>query len=156
MHVFEKLVSGGQIVSSYDERGIYSYGGDFLAICQGIDDWFVKKVNRSFKCREELYPTFMPLKAINRVDYFSKFPTMAYVLYSINNSDEKNIAVISRGASEGKVKDEFFFTNHGFLDWAKGKVFNPSTCYHTFLNHKGNLLKDDVSVWRCIIQRVQI
>ncbi len=154
-NLYNELIKSRQIILKNGECGIYSYSGQFLTVMEMIDKWFVQTIKNNYVCMEETYPDFLPIKEINRINYFSKFPTIPYIQYPIKNKEKENILMISSDAEKGKLKEDYFITNHTLLDEKQGMVFNPSTCYHTFITRKGEKICKDLEVVTAISQCVR-
>lgn len=133
--LFNYLIRTRQIVPGYGE-GIYTFSGLYMELMVALDTLFVNIAKKMFNANEERYPTIFPLRELNKIKYFKKFPHLASLVYQVDIHDAEIHNQISKDANAGLVDDVYFLRHPKYLRHQANYVLNPSVCYHTFLMHK--------------------
>lgn len=152
INIYNELLNSGQLKQVYDNKGIYAFSGLYLTVCQEIDNLFVEIARSKYKLTNERYPATLPIKELNKIDYFKKFPSFPFIQYAINNNSDMINSNIANDAKFNKIENDYFLNNNNYMKRDFGQVFNPSTCYHTFVNRKNMILDDELSVITAVSQ----
>ncbi|GAA0375747.1 hypothetical protein [Paenibacillus motobuensis] len=150
--IYTKLLASGQLSNTGYHYGTYAYSGLFWKLLLAIDELFTELAKEAYNIIEEQYPTIFPLTELNNINYFYKFPSFPIISFPLNKDDHKINQQISDDAKAMKIDDGYFKHHPHFFSDEKCFVYNPSTCYHTFLNRKNSTPSKRLTVVTAVSQ----
>ncbi len=114
-------------------NGQSAFSGELLGLYQRLDRLFFGWA-REYDAAEYAFPTFIPARELDKVDYFRSFPHLATFPVALDGSEENLRAFAGRGplSAEGNVR---LTAPAPIRD-----VITPAACYHFYVQFQGETL----------------
>ncbi|MDA0155200.1 hypothetical protein OH460_23050 [Vibrio sp. Makdt] len=140
-NLFQSLIKDREV--SVMSKGFYTYSGDFLLVMYGVRRLLDECIEWSHNVRLEEYPQVLTVDALDKVNYFRKFPGFNYVARKF-----KKDAFSNTTKENDPIGNKFIDHDTNCYD-GESYVLNPSACYHTFLNHQNESFDKGLNIFLC-------
>ena len=112
------------------ENGQTAYSGAYLDAFSNLDQFFVNLAKKQ-SAKEYLFPSFLPVKELAKIDYFVSFPHLANFPVSLKDEGDniKNFVATGSTGCEGHLS----LTETTAIE----NILTPAACYHFYVALKG-------------------
>ncbi|MFE6375615.1 hypothetical protein ACFVRA_09600 [Bacillus subtilis] len=126
--------------------GVYTFHEPFSLIMEFLDYLIVQFIAIPLNARKEIYPAIIPIKTLNKTNYFSSFAQNIHFLTHL----QEDLDAISSFAQQVEA-------NHGLKEkqieeapFSHAKyVNNPAVCYHCYESLGHTALKENQIITAC-------
>ncbi len=131
--MFQTLVEKG--IAFETGPGLVGFGEPVITLVDSLDRRLKNIAKASFAAREFQYPTLLPTRVMEEMDYFSSFPHFAMFVTRLHNDVDVYRAFLADYESQRQVPQSIFSycRSHEFC-------LPPTMCYHTFHQLRGGRL----------------
>ncbi len=124
------------------QNGQSALSGDLLALYRELDAVFLHWAAESCAV-EHHFPTFIPARELQRIDYLQAFPHQATFAMTLQCEDENLAAFSARNAGPEKGTVELTYTN------SVTDILTPAACYHFYIHYQGRSLHQPLRLTTC-------
>ena len=117
------------------KNGLSVIGGDLLQLYQSIDRLIVSWATGEYGAKEYLFPTFISVEELNKIDYFRSFPHLATFPICLS-SEQQNLQRFIAGQPLS-LSEEIKLTDTESVR----EVLTPAACYHVYIYLQGKELQ---------------
>lgn len=134
--MFQTLMDKG--IAFETGPGLVGFGEPLISLMDAFDTRLKTIAKQAFHAREYQYPTLVPTRVMEELDYFTSFPHFAMFVTRLHNDLDVYRAFLKDYDTQKQISSSVFSycQNHEFC-------LPPTMCYHTFHQLRGRQLDDN-------------